>query len=164
MIQALLLGHSAGHYGDPFLSTGCLKDEANVTTMTAKGPLTGVCAQNCSTAEPCPTDYPSAMSSVSPQCLQINGGGPNCLLTCTSSSNCGKAACRDANSGKFKFCSYADPFLPLCPKGDDPRTCQTLVQFHTVFSEGDGWEAGSKKGWPGSAEQGISYCQVFILT
>ena len=33
------------------------------------------------------------------------------------------------------------------------------MAFHTAVSQGDGWHAGSKKGWPGSPDQGGTYCQ-----
>jgi Leucine-rich repeat (LRR) protein len=55
-------------------------------------------------------------------------------------------------------CAYADPFLPYCPSTDNQTVCDMLVRFYNTFSKGNGWEAGSRKGWPGSPEQGGSYC------
>jgi Leucine-rich repeat (LRR) protein len=56
-------------------------------------------------------------------------------------------------------CSYHDPFLPACPKSDNQTECKILLSFYDAMSKGDGWHAGSKRGWPGSPEQGGTYCQ-----
>ena len=98
------------------------------------------------------------MSGVFPQCLQVEGNRTSCMLNCQHpNANCGSAACQAISSGEV--CSYADPFLPYCPASDNQTVCQILVNFHSVFSEGDGWHEGSKTGWPGSPEQGITYCE-----